>query len=210
MIRVYTICIYIGSRIVDKYSVNNDGFYKDRVEIIIGVVGPFMIRSNGLYVSSCTEYYSVLVEMLPALQNKWTETKIINKNRKRMNAGNTSDIPWPGPMIHHVRISRITASPLPIFQALFLQPPTLPSSPAASLLFILTALKLLQKGIRSLLFCFRFKEQQQQQVWDRCDHEALINYRCLAQSSCPRLSRISRCPCSCVLWLLPVSDQGWG
>ena len=127
-----------------------------------------------------------------------------------MNAGNTSDIPWPGPMIHHVRVSRITASPLPIFQALFLQPPTLPSSPAASLLFILTALKLLQKGIRSLLFCLRFKEQQQQQVCDRCDHEALINYRCLAQSSCPRLSWISRCPCSCVLWLLPVSDQGWG
>lgn len=59
MIRVYTICIYIGSRIVDKYSVNNDGFYKDRVEIIIGVVGPFMIRSNGLVI--CIKLYRVLL-----------------------------------------------------------------------------------------------------------------------------------------------------
>ena len=75
MIRIYTICIYIGSRI-HKYSVNNDGFHKYRVEMI-GAVGLFMIRLNR---SGCIKLYGVLcalVEMLPVLH----EQKENNKQR---------------------------------------------------------------------------------------------------------------------------------
>ena len=62
---------------------------------MIGVVGPFHDKIELVYMYQYHKLYGVLCPCRDAFSSTsyMNRNKIINKNRKRMNAGNASDIP---------------------------------------------------------------------------------------------------------------------